>query len=96
MSDQWGMVFIYPRDRALSFWMRNTLIPLDMIFINTAGKVTGVVHNAEPRTDTPRTDGGPARYVVEVNAGLAAKYGIETGAHVTFVGLADQHMPVPR
>jgi uncharacterized membrane protein (UPF0127 family) len=89
MNDRWGMLFVYPSERPLSFWMRNTLIPLDMIFIDNAGQVTGVVANAEPRTDTSRSAGGPARYVLEINAGLAATYGIEAGNHVTFVGLTE-------
>lgn len=92
MSDQWGMLFVYPTDRPLSFWMKNTLIPLDMIFINSEGKVTGVVENAEPRTLTSRADGGPARYVLELNAGLANRFGIAAGDHVTLVGLGE-HAP---
>ncbi len=95
MSDTWGMIFVYPGDRPLSFWMKNTLIPLDMIFIDERGKVTGVVENAEPRTLDARADGPPARYVLELNAGLAARYGIAAGNHVTFVGLAPEHMPLP-
>jgi uncharacterized protein len=95
MSDSWGMIFVYPGDRPLSFWMKNTLIPLDMIFIDERGKVTGVVHAAEPRTLTSRTDGPPARYVLELNAGLAKRYGIAAGNHVTMVGLAPEHMPRP-
>ena len=95
MSDQWGMIFVYPFDRPLSFWMKNTLIPLDMIFIDGRGVVTGVVENAEPRTETPRAAGGSARYVVELNAGLAAQYGIAAGQHVTLVGLAPDELPAP-
>jgi uncharacterized membrane protein (UPF0127 family) len=93
MSDQWSMLFVYPEERPLSFWMRNTLIPLDMIFIDDAGVVTGVVEDAEPLTETGRSVPGLSRYVLEINAGLAARYGLQKGARVRFARLPDEHLP---
>lgn len=79
MLDEWGMIFVYPDDQPLSFWMRNTYIPLDMVFVNGEGVVVGVVENAEPLTTTSRAVDGESRFVVELNAGQAARWGIEAG-----------------
>ena len=80
MLDEWGMLFVYEEDRHLSFWMKNTLIPLDMIFVNSAKEVVGVIHEAQPEDETPRGVGIPSRYVVEINGGLAREFGIDSGA----------------
>lgn len=82
MRDEWGMLFVYPEESHLSFWMKNTLIPLDMIFIDDSGEVVGVVHEAEPLTLAPRSVGRPSRFVLEVNAGLAQSHGIVTGTRI--------------
>lgn len=81
-----GMLFIFPQEQQLSFWMRNTLIPLDMIFIGKDLKVTGVVANAEPKTMNSRSSGGPAMYVLEVPGGWAEKTGIKPGGAVKIDG----------
>ncbi len=79
MRDDWGMLFVYEQERHLSFWMKNTLIPLDMIFVDAEGQVVGVVHEAEPETTSPRTVGRAAQYVLEINGGLSRELGIERG-----------------
>ena len=81
----WGMLFVYPFDRELSFWMKNTYIPLDMVFIDGKGKVVGVIEGAEPLTLTARTVNKPGRYVLELGAGVAAKSGIEPGVYMELV-----------
>lgn len=86
-----GMLFIFPEALPRSFWMKNTYLPLDMIFINGAHQVVGVVHHAEPLTMTPRSVPTPAQYVLEVNAGFAKRFGVDADTAVTFVGL-----PQPR
>ena len=58
MGDDEGMLFIFPTERHNSFWMRNTLLPLDMFFIDSAWNVVGVVENAEPLTESPRAVDG--------------------------------------
>ena len=93
MLDDWGMLFIYDEEQHLSFWMKNTLIPLDMIFVDGAGQVVGVVHEAEPETLTSRQVGEPARYVLEINGGLAAEYGIERGATMSLENVEDRYQP---
>lgn len=82
-----GMLFIFPEDEVQSFWMRNTLIPLDMIFINSAGKIVGIVERAEPRTLTGRSVGVPGRYVLEVPGGWSQTMGITRGGTAQFQGL---------
>lgn len=78
-----GMLFVFARDEVHSFWMRNTLIPLDMIFIAADGTIVGIVHSAQPRTDTPRSVGKPSRYVLEVPGGWSVARGVEAGDRVT-------------
>lgn len=79
-----GMLFLYPAEGIRRFWMRNTLIPLDMIFISADQRVVGIVENAEPHTDTLRQVAEPSQYVLEVNGGFAAAHGITTGTPVEF------------
>jgi uncharacterized membrane protein (UPF0127 family) len=82
-----GMIFLFDHDEDQSFWMKNTAIPLDMIFITNELTVAGVVANAEPFTLTPRACGAPSRYVLEVNGGFAARHGIGPGTRVQLDGV---------
>jgi uncharacterized membrane protein (UPF0127 family) len=79
-----GMLFLMGQDKQWTFWMHNTLIPLDMIFIKKDMTIAGIVQNAEPKTDTLRKVDGPSLYVLEVNGGYTAQKGINAGAHVRF------------
>lgn len=74
-----GMLFDFETERLVQMWMRNTFIPLDMIFISKAGKVVGVAENAEPLSDRIISSGAPASEVLEVNAGAAAQIGLKIG-----------------
>ncbi len=82
-----GMLFLFPAPDTLKFWMRNTYIPLDMIFLGADRKVVYVEENAEPLTDTPRGPDQPAQFVVEVPGRWARAHGIEPGVPATFVGV---------
>jgi uncharacterized membrane protein (UPF0127 family) len=93
MVEDMGMIFIFDSDGPRSFWMRNTFIPLDMIFVTSEGVVDSFVENAEPRTDAPRPSDGAARYVIELNAGEVARMGLEPGSSVTLTGLPPEHSP---
>lgn len=77
-----GMIFVYPRAQRVSFWMRNTLIPLDMIFIGSDGVVRNVHENAVPLDETPIFGGGDIQYVLEINGGLSSRLGIDVGTEV--------------
>ena len=79
-----GMLFIFEKQEPQSFWMKNTYLFLDMIFVNDAHEVVGVVENAEPETLNPRGVAAPSRFVIEVIGGYAAKHGIQTGTRVSF------------
>ncbi|HXI55099.1 MAG TPA: DUF192 domain-containing protein [Polyangia bacterium] len=79
-----GMLFLFDRPAPLSFWMKNTLIPLDMLFIDADHKIVGIVENAEPQTLTSRRVDEPAQYVLEIGGGLSARLGIHPGAIVEF------------
>ena len=76
-----GMLFVYESPRPLSFWMRNTLIPLDMLFIDSKGIVTHIHHMAKPLDETPIV-GGLGIAVLEINGGLAKSMGISVGTEL--------------
>jgi len=86
LADGTGMLFIFPAEVVQSFWMRNTLIPLDLVFIDKAMRVVGVVQWAEPRTLTSRTVGKPSLYVLEVPGGWASRNGVRAGSTVELEG----------
>jgi uncharacterized protein len=80
MASSAGMLFQYETPKHAYFWMKNTLIPLDMIFADATGRVTTVHSGAVPMDETP-IDGGPdVTYVLEINGGLAKRLGLEPGA----------------
>lgn len=85
-----GMLFVFPATAEHTFWMKDTLIPLDMIFIGEDRSVVGMVLRAEPLTLTPRSCGARSRYVLEVNAGWVLTRGIKTGDRVRFEGMPDR------
>ncbi len=84
-----GMIFVFPNSEEHSFWMHNTLIALDMIFLDDTRAVVGVVAGAAPQTDTPRTVGKPSRYVVEVAAGEAAAHAVGPGTRAAFIDIPE-------
>ena len=77
-----GMLFVYEHPQPVSFWMRNTLIPLDMIFLDETGRVTRVHENAVPHDETPIPGGEGVLAVLEINGGLAARIGIAPGTEM--------------
>ena len=87
MASDAGMLFLFEQPSELVFWMKNTLIPLDMIFIGHDRRIVGIVENAQPETLTARRVDGVSQYVLEINGGLSAKLGIQPGAMVTFSGI---------
>ncbi len=82
-----GMLFLMGEERDWAFWMQNTLIPLDMIFIRKDFTIAGVVQNAEPKTETLRKVGEKSLYVLEVNAGFTASRGVAANQPVKFEGV---------
>jgi uncharacterized membrane protein (UPF0127 family) len=82
-----GMVFIFDHPEHTKFWMKNTYIPLDMIFVSEGRKVIYVEENAEPLTLTQRGPEEESRYVIEMAGGWARAHGIERGVDVRFAGI---------
>ncbi len=82
-----GMLFFMGYEHDHAFYMRNTLIPLDMIFIKKDMTVAGVVERAEPRTEILRKVGALSFYVLEVNGGYTRAHGVNAGAKVRFEGV---------
>ena len=81
MATSRGMLFVYDTPRTTAFWMRNTLIPLDMIFVDETGTVVKV-HTAAPLDETPVPSGQPVVAVLEINGGLAETLGLGEGAEL--------------
>lgn len=77
-----GMLFVYESPQTVSFWMKNTLIPLDMIFLDQSGVVRDIHHRAIPGDLTPISAGPDIFAVLEINGGLAKRYGISVGSHM--------------
>ncbi len=88
MAKSAGMLFVYDKPQRASFWMKNTLIPLDMVFADPQGRVTKVHANAVPG-DTTAIDGGSGvQVILEINAGLAKRMGIVPGAALRHPAIA--------
>jgi uncharacterized membrane protein (UPF0127 family) len=88
LADDQGMLFLFPAEETLTFWMKNTPIPLDMIFIGSDLKIVGIVRDAVPFSTTTRSVGVPSRFVLEIKGGLAKQKGIEVGDAVRFEGVS--------
>lgn len=79
-----GMLFIFDRPEIRRFWMRNTYIPLDMLFLDDQRVVVGIEENTVPLDETGRGPDHPAQYVVEVAGGYARSHGIGLGSRADF------------
>jgi uncharacterized membrane protein (UPF0127 family) len=82
LAEGHGMLFDFKNEQPVAFWMRNTYIPLDMIFIRGDGRILRIAENTEPLSDRLIPSGGPVRAVLEVIAGTARKLGIAAGDRV--------------
>jgi uncharacterized protein len=85
-----GMIFLFPAESEHSFWMKNTPIPLDMIFISKDLKIVGIVEQAVPFSTDSRSVPGASQFVLEINGGLSKRYGIKSGDSVRFHGLSPE------
>jgi uncharacterized protein len=82
LDDNAGMLFIFERPRIARFWMRNTLIPLDMVFIDPTGEVIGIETRLDTQSDAPSSSPAPVWAVLELKAGRAAELGMLQGSMV--------------
>ena len=90
LAEDHGMLFVFDDDVDRTFWMKNTLIPLDMLFIAADGTVVGIHAEATPLSTATIAVGTPSRYVLEVTGGWAARHGVAPGARVELRGV---HVP---
>jgi uncharacterized protein len=79
-----GMLFIFPKPQLLSFWMRNTYIPLDIIFVDGTMKIVTIHQNTQPLSEKRLFSNVTVKYTVEVNAGFCGRYGIKKGDYIRF------------
>jgi uncharacterized membrane protein (UPF0127 family) len=81
-----GMIFPFASPQRASFWMRNTLIPLDMLFVRQDGTIESIAANTVPHDETPVRSGEPVAAVLELRGGRAAELGISAGDRVSWPG----------
>jgi uncharacterized membrane protein (UPF0127 family) len=79
LGEDKGMIFVWSSNRSRTFWMQNTCLPLDMLFIAKDGTVAGILEQVPTLNEDPRTVRCPVAYVLEVNAGWSRKHGIKPG-----------------
>ena len=84
-----GMLFIYDADANLSMWMKNTFIPLDILFVRADGTVSSIAYDTEPQSLQSIAALEPVRYVLELNAGVAEKLSIDQYSRIEWDGLFD-------
>ena len=90
-----GMLFVYDRPHRVSFWMKNTLIPLDMLFVDETGLVKRIHSNAVPLDETPIFGGDGVQYVLEINGGLANLLNLTEGAEMRYSGISQENAVWP-
>ncbi|MCC6727186.1 MAG: DUF192 domain-containing protein [Saprospiraceae bacterium] len=84
MDEDKGMLFVMDNNEQQSFWMRNTYIPLDILFVDENNFITTIHENTKTLNDNSLPSNGPAKYVVEVNGGYAKKHGIKVGDKISW------------
>ena len=84
MEQSQGMLFVFPNEEPQSFWMHNTVLPLDIIYVNSKMEIVKIAKSAKPYDDTSLPSVKPAQYVVEVNAGFSDKYNLKEGDKIVW------------
>lgn len=84
MDEGAGMLFIFPEASAHAFYMKNTLIPLDLLFIRSDSTIANIARNAKPLDESSIPSAGPVQYVLEINAGMSDRWGIVAGDRIEF------------
>lgn len=87
MDEDKGMLFIFPVEENQSFWMHETYIPLDMVFVNASKKIVTIHRNTQTLSDQSYPSTAPAKYVIEVNGGYCLKHNINVGDKINFIEL---------
>ena len=79
-----GMLFLMPHEQVQVFWMKNTIVPLDIIFIYSDWKIAGYAENTKPYSEENISIDKPTKYVLEVNAGFCKRHGIQPGDKIIY------------
>jgi uncharacterized protein len=82
-----GMLFLFEDESPRSFWMRNTCLPLDMVFVAADGFIVSILENVPTMNDDPRESKCAAKFVLELNAGFARRHGLKAGQSLAIEGL---------
>lgn len=82
LPERTGMLFVYDKEQIRSMWMRNTFIPLDIAFARADGTIINIARNTEPQSERSILSAAPARYVLELNAGVTDKLAIGSGSRL--------------
>lgn len=86
-----GMIFVFPDEQVRNFWMKNTYIPLDMIFVDAQGRIVSIAPWAKPLDETPISSIYPAKYVIEVSSGWSAQAWLHTGVSIDTLAIDSYH-----
>ena len=92
LADNAGMLFVFPENTERSFWMKNTCVELDIIFLSDKLEVVSISERAVPLTQSPRKSSGLSKYVLEVKGGMAAQWKVVPGSKLEVSG----EIPTPR
>jgi hypothetical protein len=84
LAENQGMIFIFEGDEIRSFWMKNTVLPLDMIFVNSKDEIVTIHKNTTPYSEQSYSSSKPAQFVIEVNAGYTDRHKISVGDHIVW------------
>ena len=93
MAESHGMMFVFPEPAVHTFWMRNTCLSLDLIYVAADGFIVGIVENARTLDDDPLGINCKAKYVIEVNAGYSRRHGVRAGQTVQITGVPELARP---
>lgn len=85
MPEYHGMLFLFPKEVQRSFWMKNTVLSLDIVYINATLTIVHISANTTPFSEAPIPSGQPAQFVLEVNSGFCERHGIASGDQVEFI-----------
>ncbi len=86
MAEDHGMLFLFAGEEEQSFWMKNTILSLDMVFVSKDWKIVGILDSVPPQNEVPRKVDGLSQFVVEFGAGVMKKFAVQAGDEVIVVG----------
>jgi uncharacterized membrane protein (UPF0127 family) len=91
IDDNQGMIFLWDKNRPVSMWMKNTYIPLDMLYVRSDGVIEKIITNAEPFNLTPLSSDQPVKAVIELKGGAVTQQGLKTGDKVLYSAFSSGH-----